>query len=440
MLSYNLRLAVKGIRRNPVLSALMVAAIGIGIGVCMTAVTVYYLMSNDPIPHKSDSLFAVQLNSWESPGPYDREDPTRLPELLTYVDAKNLLASAAAPRQVAMYRSGATLEPDNPDLNPMLSLIQFTSSDFFAMFDVPFVYGNGWGADADRNAARIAVLSFEMNQQLFGGEDSVGRTVTLDSRVFEVIGVLQHWEPMPRFYGAVNGAFAGTDDVFLPIAVNETWKLQTFGNVNCWGDDPIDGFQEFLNSECIWIEYWAELPTPDDRDRYLSWLAGYIAEQNRLGRFPIENATAEIRDVKEWLDYNRVVSTDFKVLIGLAFMFLAVCLLNTVALLLAKISGDAARIGLFRALGASKAAIFRQNLVEVGLLGVVGGAFGLLLAMLGLWGVRAVNLGHYDRLATLDGTMVVLAIAISIATALIAGMYPTWRICRISPATYLKTQ
>ena len=50
MLFYNLRLAVKGIRRNPVLSALMVAAIGIGIGVCMTAVTVYYLISNDPIP------------------------------------------------------------------------------------------------------------------------------------------------------------------------------------------------------------------------------------------------------------------------------------------------------------------------------------------------------------------------------------------------------
>ena len=140
------------------------------------------------------------------------------------------------------------------------------------------------------------------------------------------------------------------------------------------------------------------------------------------------------------MDYNRVVSTDFKVLIGLAFMFLAVCLLNTVALLLAKISGDAARIGLFRALGASKAAIFRQNLVEVSIIGIAGGAFGLLLATLGLWVVRAVNLGHYDRLATLNGTLVAFAIAISIVAAIVAGLYPTWRICQISPATYLKTQ
>ena len=440
MFVYNLRLALKGIRRNPVLSALMVAAIGIGIGVCMTAITVYYLMSDDPIPHKSNKLFAVQLNSWEAPGPYDLEDPTRIPELLSYRDAKNLLASAPAPRQLAMYRSGATLEPDNPDLNPQLSLIRFTGGDFFSMFEVPFLYGSGWDAGADRDASEVAVLSFEMNEQLFGGENSVGKTITLNSRIIRVIGVLQHWEPMPRFYAAFNGAFQGTDDLFMPLLVNESWQLQSFGNTECWGDDPIEGFEGFLNSECNWMEYWAELPTADDQERYLNWLSAYIAEQKRLGRFPIENATGEIRDVLEWMDYNRVVSTDFKVLIGLAFMFLAVCLLNTIALLLAKISGDAARIGLFRALGASKAAIFRQNLVEVSIIGVAGGIFGLLLATLGLWGVRAVNLGHYDRLATLNGSLVAFAIAISIVAAIVAGLYPTWRICQISPATYLKTQ
>ena len=121
-------------------------------------------------------------------------------------------------------------------------------------------------------------------------------------------------------------------------------------------------------------------------------------------------------------------------------MFLGVCLLNTIALLLAKITGEASRIGLLRALGASKSTIFRQNLVEVGIVGVCGGILGLLLATLGLWGVKAVNQGRYDQLVTMDGTLVTFAVLVSLVAAIIAGLYPTWRICQIPPATYLKTQ
>jgi putative ABC transport system permease protein len=121
-------------------------------------------------------------------------------------------------------------------------------------------------------------------------------------------------------------------------------------------------------------------------------------------------------------------------------MFLAVCLLNTVALLLAKFSGNAPRVGLRRALGASKAMIFRQNLVEVGLIGIAGGALGLLLAWLGLMGVKAVNMGRYDQLVSMDLKLVTFAFVISLVSALVAGLYPTWRVCQVAPATYLKTQ
>ena len=66
MFTYDLRLALKSIRRNPVLSALMVSAIGIGIGACMTVITVYYLMSGNPIPQKSAELFAVPESGEEA--------------------------------------------------------------------------------------------------------------------------------------------------------------------------------------------------------------------------------------------------------------------------------------------------------------------------------------------------------------------------------------
>ena len=441
MFGYFLRLALKSIRRNAVLSTLMVAAIGIGIGACMTVITVYYMMSSDPIPHKSDRLFAVQLNAWESPGPYEPENPELLPEVLTYRDAINLLRSDAHERATAMYGSVFTLAPEDPDINPMLAFARFTTVDFFAMFEAPFLYGGPWSLNESGVPPEDAVvINFETNETVFGGENSVGQTISLDNRQFTVVGVLDQWQPVPTYYTAYNNEFGDTDDVFLPIRINESWEKQQFGNTNCWGDAPINTFQDFLNSECVWVEYWAELTTPDQQAHYEAWLAGYIAEQQRLGRFPIEDARAQISDVMAWLDLNRVVSQDVRVLIGLAFMFLAVCLLNTVALLLAKFSGKAPRVGLRRALGASKASIFRQNLVEVAVIGVAGGSLGLLLAWLGLKGVNAVNMGRYDKLVAMDWQLVSFALGLSIVAAIVAGLYPTWRVCQVPPASYLKTQ
>ena len=57
MFGYYLKLAMKSIRRNPILSLLMVTAIGLGIGASMTTVTVNYLMSSNTIPHTSEQLF-----------------------------------------------------------------------------------------------------------------------------------------------------------------------------------------------------------------------------------------------------------------------------------------------------------------------------------------------------------------------------------------------
>lgn len=440
MFAYQLRLAIKSIRRNKVMSALMVSAIGIGIGACMTVITVYYMMSGDPIPHKSDTLYAVQLNAWEAAEPFDEDRPERLPELLTYRDAMNLLESDIPLRQVTMHESGFTLDPAKPGINPMLAVGLFTTADFFAMFDVPFLYGGPWDARADEAASNVAVIDFETNEEVFGGEDSVGETIRLDNEELTIVGVLDRWEPVPRFYSAHNSPFGETSDVFIPLKVNQSWQAQNFGNTMCWGDNPINSFDDFLNSECIWMEYWVELPTAELKNQYESFLAGYVAEQKKLGRIPVENATGEIRNVNEWLEYNEVVSADFRVLVGLGFMFLAVCLLNTVALLLAKFSGNAPRVSLRRALGASKAMIFRESLVEVALIGLMGGVLGLGLAWLGLQGVKAVNLGRYDQLVSLDGTLIVFALLVSMVAALLAGLYPTWRICQVAPASYLKTQ
>jgi iron complex transport system permease protein len=80
-----------------------------------------------------------------------------------------------------------------------------------------------------------------------------------------------------------------------------------------------------------------------------------------------------------------------------------------------------------------------QHLVEVGVIGLGGGLLGIALAALGLFGVRHLY-ENYEELTRLDFTMVLAAIGIAVLSGLVAGFYPTWRVCRVQPAAYLKTQ
>ena len=139
MFSYYLKLALKSIRRNPVLSALMVLALGLGIGAFMTTYTVYYLMSGDPIPHKSHQLYAVQLDNWDPNDP-PTESARDVQPQLTYRDAEYLMhAQTPATRQAAMYRTGVTVQPDSAENPPFDGSTRATYHSFFEMFDVPFL-------------------------------------------------------------------------------------------------------------------------------------------------------------------------------------------------------------------------------------------------------------------------------------------------------------
>jgi putative ABC transport system permease protein len=142
----------------------------------------------------------------------------------------------------------------------------------------------------------------------------------------------------------------------------------------------------------------------------------------------------------QWLADEEVVEEDAKMMMWLSFMFLLVCLLNTIGLLLAKFTGKSAEIGLRLALGASKADIFRQHLVETACIGLLGGVAGLGMAMLGLQGIKSLYGDFIEDLSALDINMVLVALVIALLSSIAAGLYPTWRACNISPASQLKSQ
>jgi putative ABC transport system permease protein len=358
---------------------------------------------------------------------------------VTYRDAMAMYESDIPTRKVAMRKGSFVLDPgDVEGLKPYQIVSRFTNADFFPMFDVPFLFGSAWDADADRNAQPVVVLSKRTNRKIFGGQDSVGRTVELDGKVYKVVGVLDDWAPIPRYYDLTTGAFDEPEDIYLPFSVGVRLRMQSAGNTRCWRNQTLNTFDEFLQSDCVWIQYWVELPDRERVEAFQSFIDNYVREQKQLGRFerPLNN---HLRQPDEWMDVNEVVRDDNRVLVGLSFMFLAVCLLNMIGLLLAKFLGAAPVVGLRRALGASRKEIFNQHLVEVGVIGIGGGIVGIVVAALGLFAIRNLH-DNYDALTRLDIPMGLIALGIAILSGLLAGLYPTWRVCRTQPATYLKTQ
>jgi putative ABC transport system permease protein len=438
--TYYLNLALRSLRRNIVLTALMIVAIGVGIGASMTTLTLFRAMAGDPIPLKSRQLFAVQIDNWGPKQGVIIGDKDNLQEQISYIDAISLMNARAAHRQSAMYATGFALTPPNPDLHPFLVHARAAYADFFPMFDVPFRYGGPWTAADDEGHADVVVIGRELNDKVFGGANSVGKTMNLDGHEYRVVGVLDRWDPTPKFYDLNTNKYGKSEEAFLPFTTAVGRQLGGWGNNNCGGETvPAPGWEGHLHSECIWIQFWAELPTPWDAARYRNFLNNYAAEQRRVGRFHWAPNT-RIRNVREWLAYHHAVSTEVRILVLVSFSFLAVCLLNAMGLMLAKIMGRAVDIGVRRALGANRRAIFSQYLIEAGVVGFAGGLVGLGLTLLGLAGLRSLLSDDVSRLTHFNIADVAIAVTLSVAATVLAGLYPTWRAVQVQPAWQLKAQ
>jgi len=417
----------------------MVAAIAIGIGACMTIVTIHHIMSGNPIPHKSEQLFYVQVDNWDPSEPYD--DPNEPPVQLTYLDATALMDANKASSQVISYKTMRVIEPDTNDGSPFQIEARATTADFFSMFDVPFKYGSGWERSADDAREQIVVLSDTLNEQLFGGDDSVGEMLQMNGESYRVAGVINKWSPVPKFYDLNNNSFQQPEQMYFPFSLAIAGELSSSGNTSCWKPVGHGGVEAFLASECIWIQMWVELKSESEKQDYVQFLNAYVGEQKQLGRFarPLNN---RLSNVEEWMEINEVVDADVGVLLGLAILFLIVCLLNTIGLLLAKVLRRSMDTSLRRALGASKSALFSQYVIEAGIIGVAGGVLGIVLTWFGLRGIENLfsDFDFIKNLVHMDWAIVMMTVALAILSALGAALYPTWRACNITPASQLRIQ
>ena len=439
MFAYYMDLALRSLRRSPVLTALMVLAIAVGIGASMTTLTVMHLLSGDPLPGRSQHIFYPQVDPTSHLNPHSHPY-----DMMDYHSAVDLWSAQRADRQALVTVSALRLTAPTVNQPALMAQMLSTTADFFQMFAVPFQYGNAWTAQDDARHARVAVISADLNNKLFQGADSVGRTLRLKDVDVRIIGVLAPWRPSPQFYDVVGGRFSDGDtasfygrpqDVFMPFFSSLEVNDGGFNPFTCWSaPDPGVKLQ---NSTCVWVALWVQLNSTAKVGAYRDYLAAYAEQQKAVGRFARANNT-RMFDLMQWLDFNRVVPSDVRLQTWLAFAFLAICLFNTIGLLLAKFLRRAGEIGVRRALGASRTAVFAQCLVEAGMIGLLGGLGGLLLTMLGLWLIRRQPVEYAD-LIHLDPSMFGLTFALAIAASLLAGVLPALRASRVTPALQLKT-
>jgi putative ABC transport system permease protein len=431
MFGYYFDLALRSLRHNKVLTALMVLALALGIGASMTTLTVLRLLSGDPLPQKSAQLFYVQVDPYHKDQPFSRSG--KLPWLMTYIDAMNLLRARQAERQTAVAMSQIKLTPPGAQQRPFFSEGVMTTADFFAMFDAGFQYGGGWSADDDESGARVVVIADFLNDQLFAGANSVGRSIRIGAQDFRIIGVLRHWAPQPHFYSLyLGGRYYGKGDaLFLPLR-----------SARAIGLDPINTFsyaagdkQKLEVAPSTWLGLWVQLPNAGAAVAYRAFLSGYVQQQIALGRF--QRSGVALSGLMQWLDAQGVVPGNVRMQTGLAFSFLLICIVNTVGLLLAKCLRRSKEIGVRRAMGASRPAIFAQFMVEASLIGLAGGAFGLLFAEFGLWCIRQ-QPAEYASLARLDLPMFGGTFVLALMASLMAGILPAWRASAVAPAPQLK--
>jgi len=397
-LGQDIRYAFRTLRRTPGFTLVAFLTLALSIGATTAMFTVMHAAMGRALPyHNPGSLvmgratFGGNVNPWAS-----------FPDYMDYRDQAESLAS------LATIGGGAGSVTVTGTDEPEQANITFVTSNLFETLGVPPILGSTFSIEElPQNGPGEVVISHSFWQSWFGGDPNVvGRTLTVDGSSATVMGV------MPP------------------------------------------GFR-FMYDVDLWSPPWPGNSQPITR-RYHNWLlVGRLASGATLEEARAEVDVISVQLQEAYPDSNRRKALQLDglqtamvegyrqsilILVGSIVLVLLIACSNVASLLMARGSARVSELAVRSAMGAGRFRLTRQLLVECLILALTSGVAGVLLAM---WlqdlilGFVSLNLLGIEELGV-SFTMLGIALALSVGTVLLFGVYPSFSAARANPAAVLK--
>jgi predicted permease len=401
------RYAARMLRKHLVLTVVIVASLAIGIGANSAIFSVVDALLLRPLPYPHpDRLAAVWLHSpaigilrdWPSPG--------------QYIDIQNQNHSFEQ-MALAQSRTFTLTGRDQPQRVDVLR----TQSSLLTMLGAKALLGRTLLPEEDRpGKPAVAILSNRVWQRLFNSDPSIlSKSITLDGSPYTVAGIL------PRAF-LLNAEVLPSEgpmdkvDMFLPLPL---------------GPDAAQRRGDENYNIVVRLKPGVSVP---QAQADIDIIASRIRQKDKRDL----SFGMDVVGLQEQVVGN--VRRALLVLLGSVALVLLIACANVANLLLARAAGREKEVAIRTALGASWKRLARQLLTESILLGLLGGAAGLLVAQLSLFALRTINPGNIPRLDDIgiNGTVLAFTFGLSLATGILFGLAPVWRAVKVDLNSSLK--
>jgi predicted permease len=399
--------AARALRKNLLLTLVIIASLAIGIGANSAIFSVVDALLLRPLPYPHpDRLAAVWLHSpalailrdWPSPGEYiDLQNENHSFEQMALAQSRIfVLTGRDQPERIFGVRTQSSLL-EMLGAKPLLGRLLLPEDDKPGKTDV-------------------AILSDRIWKRLFNGDPEIlGKTIVLNGNPFIVAGVLQ---PDFMLDAEVMPAEIPMDkmDIFAPLPL---------------GADAVKNRGDENYNVMVRLKPGVSVKKAQaDIDLIASRIREKDKRDASFGMHVIGLQDQVVGDVRRAL----------LVLLGSVGLVLLIACANVANLLLTRAAGREKELAVRTALGAGWQQLARQLLTESVLLGLLGGGAGLLVAQLSIYAVRTINPGNIPRLeaVAINSTVLVFTLGVSLATGILFGIAPLWRALKVDVNTSLK--